>query len=140
MDNTTNISLRADIPEECRGMRVDQALAKCFPDYSRSRLTDWLKSGHVLVDGIPWAPKSKVLGNEAIVIQTVLTPLQTDLPEAIALQVIYEDGSLLILNKPAGLVVHPGAGNRQGTLLNALLHYLPQLQHVPRAGDHSSFR
>lgn len=130
----TNINLTAHIPEDYSGMRVDQALAKCFPDYSRSRLTQWLKAGHVRINGLPMAPKSKVVGNEAIVIQTDLNAELADLPEAIALQVIYEDEHLLIINKPAGLVVHPGAGNRQGTLLNALLHYLPQLQQVPRAG------
>lgn len=132
--DSTDINLSTQIPVEYAGMRIDQALAKCFPDYSRSRLTQWLKAGHVQVNGFPLAPKSKVVGNESIVIQTALENDVDDLPENIALQIIYEDDALLIINKPAGLVVHPGAGNRQGTLLNALLHYLPQQQTIPRAG------
>jgi 23S rRNA pseudouridine1911/1915/1917 synthase len=119
---------------ELAGKRLDQALAELFPDYSRARLQQWLRAGQVLVDGHQRRPRDKVLGGEEVVI--TLTPQQevSNLPQPITLDVVYEDSALLVINKPAGLVVHPGAGNPQGTLLNALLHYAPELANVPRAG------
>lgn len=134
MDDSTNIDLATTIPVEWRGMRVDQALAKCFPDYSRSKLTQWLKAGYVRIDGVSLPPKVRLQGDESIVIQTVLESSQEAKPEAIPLNIIFEDDSVLVINKPAGLVVHPGAGNHQGTLLNALLHHRPQQALLPRAG------
>jgi len=126
--------LNADIPPELAGRRLDQALAELFPDYSRARLQQWLRAGQVLVDGHQRRPRDKVLGGEEVVI--TLTPQQevSNLPQSIALDIVYEDSALLVINKPAGLVVHPGAGNPQGTLLNALLHHAPELANVPRAG------
>ncbi len=126
--------LRADIPPELAGKRLDQALAGLFPDYSRARLQQWLRAGQVLVDGQQRRPRDKVLGGEAVAI--TLTPQQevSNLPQPITLDVVYEDNALLVINKPVGLVVHPGAGNPHGTLLNALLHHAPELANVPRAG------
>lgn len=134
MEQSTEINLSAELPAEYAGLRIDQALAKCFPDYSRARLTQWLKSGYVRVNGLPMAPKAKVLGSEMVEIQTQLSDPTLHQPEAIALDVVYEDDALLVINKPAGFVVHPGAGNQTGTLLNALLHHVPQLATIPRAG------
>ena len=112
------------IPRELAGLRLDQALARLFPEHSRSRLQAWVRAGRVLLDARPAADvKRKVWGGERVA-----------LAEAIPLAVVYEDDAIIVLDKPAGLVVHPGAGNRQGTLLNALLHHAPQLASVPRAG------
>lgn len=126
--------IECEIPYEAAGRRFDQVLAELVPDYSRARLQQWIKEGHVLVDGKPCRPKDKVGGGEQVVLQVVLAPAQDWQPEAIPLDIVYEDESLLIINKPAGLVVHPASGNWEGTLLNALLHYAPELQNIPRAG------
>ncbi|MES1981154.1 MAG: 23S rRNA pseudouridine(1911/1915/1917) synthase RluD [Pseudomonadota bacterium] len=117
------------------GMRLDQVLAKLLPQYSRSRLQDWITQGQVKLDGAPATIKQKVWGGEAIEVVLQADPAEQPYQaEDIALEVVYEDDQLIIINKPAGLVVHPGSGNWQGTLLNALLHYAPQLSEVPRAG------
>jgi len=129
------ILLNAHIPEELTDLRLDQALARLFPEYSRARLTQWLKSGEVLLDGQVRRPRDRVLGGEAVTIDAGIedaNPAST--AEPIDLDIVYEDEALLIINKPVNLVVHPGAGNRQGTLLNALLHHCPDLSTVPRAG------
>ncbi len=131
---TNEITLQTAIPEECRAMRLDQALAHCFPEHSRSRLTQWVKSGHVRVDGKSSEPKAKVHGGEEIIICASVLAQSDEQPENIHLDIIYEDESLLVINKPAGLVVHPAAGNRQGTLLNALLYHDANLSTLPRAG------
>jgi 23S rRNA pseudouridine1911/1915/1917 synthase len=124
-----------DIPAECAGQRVDQALARLFPQYSRSRLQRWLLDGHITVDGAPAAPKRVVWGGERIELVAQPDPEETAFaPEAIALDLRHEDDALLVVNKPAGLVVHPGSGNWSGTLLNALLAHAPQLRELPRAG------
>ena len=128
------IALYAIVPEEFSGMRLDQVLAKLFEEHSRSRLQDWIKQGHVLVNQQQVNQRHKVLGGEEINIKTQWTEQTTDESEAIPLDVIYEDGALIIINKPAGLVTQPGAGNRTGTLLNALLHHDENLNLVPRAG------
>ncbi len=122
------------VPEALAGLRLDQALARMFPEYSRSRLKEWLLAGAITVDGGSRRPRDAVRGGEAI----ALTP-QADVevearPEPMTLDVVYEDDDLLVVNKPAGLVVHPGAGNTSGTLMNGLLHHAPQLEEVPRAG------
>ena len=123
------------VPGEYAGMRLDQVLAKLLPDYSRSRLQDWVAQGLVKLDGASATIKQKVWGGEAIEVVLQTHPAeQPYLAEDFALNVVYEDDSILIINKPAGLVVHPGSGNWQGTLLNALLHHAPQLAEVPRAG------
>ena len=122
------------IPDAMAGLRLDQALAQLFPDYSRSRLVSWLKSGAVLVDGTSRRPRDKVDGGEHVELQAIADTAVVSEPEAIALDVVYEDESLLVINKPAGLVVHPGAGNAGGTLMNGLLHHAASLVELPRAG------
>jgi len=126
--------LTAMVPVEMAGRRLDQALADLFSEYSRSRLKQWISDGHVLVDGKVMRPKDKVWGGEQIVMTVVHEPQQTDVPQEIPLDILYEDDEILVLNKPQGLVVHPGSGNPDGTMLNALLHHAPQLVNVPRAG------
>lgn len=124
----------AAIPDEWAGERVDQALAKLFPDYSRSRLQTWLKEGRILVNGEIKRAKDKVMGGEQVRLEVVLVSENSWEPENIPLNIVYEDEQLLVINKPAGMVVHPAAGNFNGTMLNALLHYAPELETVPRAG------
>ena len=124
----------AEIPPELAGLRLDQALAELFPEFSRSKLQSWIKDGHALLDGVPRIPKHKVLGGEQVDLRAEIE-IQTDCqPEEIPLDILFEDEALLIVNKPAGLVVHPAAGHRGGTLQNALLHHAPQLAGIPRAG------
>jgi 23S rRNA pseudouridine1911/1915/1917 synthase len=123
------------IPDEYAGKRIDQALALLLPDYSRNRLQQWIRKGLVTVDDLPCSRKTKVWGGEKVAVK-----LQQDeselafLPEDIPLAIVYEDQSILVVDKPAGLVVHPGSGNWSGTLLNALLQYLPGSASLPRAG------
>ena len=122
------------IPVACAGMRLDQALAELLPAYSRSRLQQWLKTGHLRVDGAVRRPRDLVIGGE-IVSGDLESEIETvALPQPIPLAVLYEDEELLVIDKPAGLVVHPAAGNRDGTLVNALLHRVPELATLPRAG------
>jgi len=116
------------------GRRVDQALAELFPDFSRSRLQKWIKDGFVLVDGQTWRPKDSVIGGELIELLAVIDDETHWKAEPISLGIVYEDEQIIVINKPAGLVVHPGAGNNHGTLSNGLLHYFPQIASVPRAG------
>ncbi|HLX79204.1 MAG TPA: RluA family pseudouridine synthase [Burkholderiales bacterium] len=127
--------LSAAVPLELAGVRIDLALAKMFPQYSRNRLQAWLKAGHVLVGGNRAEASAKTIGGEEI---ALAAPPAADVakPKAqrMALDVVFEDDDLLVINKPAGLIVHPGAGNPDGTLLNGLLAYRPALRQVPRAG------
>ncbi len=124
-----------DLCADAAGRRFDAALAGALPQYSRSRLRAWIDAGRVTVDGIAPVPTQKVRGDEHVVVRTRLEPLGASLsPEAIALRIVHEDETLIVIDKPAGLVVHPGAGNRAGTLQNALLHHAPELAAVPRAG------
>jgi 23S rRNA pseudouridine1911/1915/1917 synthase len=122
------------IPLAQAGRRFDQVLAELFPDYSRSRLTAWIKSGDALLDGAPAAPRQIVKGGETVSVRAVASQEVPLAPEAISLDIRYEDADVLVINKPVGLVVHPGAGNPAGTLQNALLHYDPKLVEIPRAG------
>ena len=122
------------IPEELAGLRLDQALARMFPDYSRSRLKEWLLAGAITVEGGPKRPRDAVSGGEIVEFEPLIESEVRAEPEPISLDVVYEDDDLLVVNKPAGLVVHPGAGNPGGTLMNGLLHHAPQLEQVPRAG------
>ncbi|SEN02826.1 23S rRNA pseudouridine(1911/1915/1917) synthase RluD [Nitrosomonas marina] len=123
------------IPMNCAGMRLDQALARLLPDWSRSRIQTWIAQERVKLDNQLCTAKQKVWGNEHVLVCPDLTESPTvHSAEAIALNIIHEDDTILVVDKPAGMVVHPGNGNRQGTLLNALLHHAPQLENVPRAG------
>jgi len=130
----TTIRHEAEVPRAAAGRRFDQALAEMFPDYSRSRLSGWIKSGAVTLDGAVAPPRQLLRGGEQVRLQVELENEVTSAPEDIALDIVHEDEHLLVLNKPAGLVVHPGAGNPAGTLLNALLHHDPKLAELPRAG------
>ena len=122
------------VPADMDGQRLDQALATLYPEYSRSQIQKWIKAGHIRVDDKILKPKDRLTGGEEILIETVLE-VQTDFAaENIPLDIVYEDDDILVLNKPADLVVHPAAGNWSGTLVNALLHYKPTLEMLPRAG------
>ncbi len=122
------------IPAEAAGRRLDQALAELLPDFSRSRLTAWIKSGDILVDGAVVLPRQIVRGGEVVCLNAQPVAEVAMAPEAIALDVRYEDADVIVVNKPAGLTVHPGAGQPSGTLQNALLHFDPELAKIPRAG------
>lgn len=123
------------VPDELAGKRLDQVLAQLYPELSRNRLQGWIKSGRVLVDGVTVVPKQKMLGGERLQLDMSPDPDQMAFePEDIALDVIYEDDAIIVINKPAGLVVHPASGNWSGTVLNGLLHHDPSLAGVPRAG------
>ena len=125
----------AQIPAHCAGLRSDYALAKLFPEHSRSRLTAWLKAGRITLNGACPAPKDKVWGGEKVILNPEADPQTTSFrAEDIPIDVVYEDAHLMVINKPAGLVVHPGSGNWHGTLLNALLQHAPALAKIPRAG------
>lgn len=122
------------VPERMAGLRLDQAAAELFADFSRERLKSWIKNGDLTVDGRPARPKDKVYGGEALVLAAEIADDTRFDPEDIPLTVVYEDESVLVIDKPPGLVVHPAAGNPDGTLLNALLHHDPDLAAIPRAG------
>jgi 23S rRNA pseudouridine1911/1915/1917 synthase len=123
------------VPESLAGLRLDKALARMFPEHSRNRLQRWLREGQVSLDARSAKPKQKIWGGERVEIRSQPDPSQAPhRPERIALDIVHEDDDVLVINKPAGLVVHPGSGNWKGTLLNALLHHAPQLAAVPRAG------
>ncbi|PPD34197.1 MAG: 23S rRNA pseudouridine(1911/1915/1917) synthase RluD [Methylomonas sp.] len=126
--------LTARVPEELAGMRLDQCLAEIFPDYSRSKLQIWLKDGRVLVDGEQRKGREKLDGGEEIELDAEAEQVVEYDAEDIPLDIVYEDDSILIVNKPAGLVVHPAVGNWTGTLVNALLNHVPSLDTLPRAG------
>ena len=133
-DENEREPLEATVPLASAGRRFDQVLAELFPDFSRSRLTEWIRAGDALLGGRVVKPKEAVRGGEAVVL-LAKAEVETDAaPEAIPLDVLYRDGDVIIVNKPAGLVVHPGAGNPRGTMVNALLHLDPKLAELPRAG------
>lgn len=127
-------SLNASVPIELAGRRFDQVLAELFPDFSRSRLSAWIKSGDARLDGAVVAPRHLVRGGEAIALHVRSEREIGAEPEAIALDIRHEDAEVIVVNKPPGLVVHPGAGNPAGTLQNALLHHDPKLAEIPRGG------
>jgi len=127
-------TLSATVPDSSAGRRFDAVLAELFPDYSRSRLAAWIKSGDARLDGREVRPRDPVRGGELVTLSVVLEVQTHSQPEDIALDVLYEDEHVFVINKPAGLVVHPGAGNPAGTLVNALLHRDPALNALPRAG------
>lgn len=131
---TRRIQHDAVVPETLSGKRLDQAAAEVFPDFSRARLQQWIKQGVLSLDGAPAKPTLKVRGGETLRLDAELEIESADEPQDIPLDIIHADADIIVLNKPAGLVVHPAPGNRDGTLLNALLHYDRALAELPRAG------
>ena len=128
------VSLAASVTDDLAGQRLDQVASQLFPDFSRSRLQAWIKSGELTVDGVSRRSSDRLDGGESLVLNAVLQPQTQSAPQEIALDIVYEDDALMVINKPADLVVHPAAGHADGTLLNALLHHCPQLAELPRAG------
>lgn len=129
-------ALEAELPLACSGLRLDQALARVFPQYSRNRLLHWLRAGQVWLDEQPeLEPRRRILGRERVrVVVAALPGASAPAAEAIPLNIVFEDEHLIVLDKPAGLVVHPGSGNWTGTLVNALIHHRPASASLPRAG------
>jgi 23S rRNA pseudouridine1911/1915/1917 synthase len=123
-----------DLPSSAAGLRLDQALAAALPQYSRARLQRWIRAGAVRANGQPVRARDRVQGGERLIVEAEFAADTSVAAEALPLTILHEDAALLVLNKPAGLVVHPGAGNREHTLQNALLAHDPQLARVPRAG------
>ena len=134
VDADQDIRQAAQVGEEQAGLRLDQAAAQLFPDYSRSRLKAWIDQGQLTLDGVPAKPRVSVVAGQTLQLQARLEADERFAAEPIPLSIIAEDEQVLVLDKPAGLVVHPAAGNWQGTLQNALLHHEPSLAQVPRAG------
>jgi 23S rRNA pseudouridine1911/1915/1917 synthase len=130
----TSRRLELSIPEALAGQRLDQALARLLPEYSRSRIKTWIEAGSVVLNGASPRPREPVAAGDRVVVSIAPEPGGELTPEAIPLDVLYADDALIVINKPAGLVVHPGAGNRAGTLQHALLNLRPALAEVPRAG------
>ncbi|MEE9494170.1 MAG: 23S rRNA pseudouridine(1911/1915/1917) synthase RluD [Gammaproteobacteria bacterium] len=129
-----SIQLDGTIPDDAFGKRLDQVLAQMFPEYSRSRLTQWVRAGQVTLDGLPCKPKQKCQGGESVKISAQLEETSRVIAQPIELDVVYRDDSLFIINKPVGQVVHPAAGNPDGTMQNALLYLDESLTAVPRSG------
>lgn len=125
---------QAVIPADSAGSRLDQVLSDLFPEYSRSRLQHWIKQGLVELDGRTCKAKQRIRGGEVIDLRPILEEELDDEAQAIELNILYEDSCLMVINKPPGLVMHPAAGNRDGTLLNGLLNHHRALQQIPRAG------
>lgn len=129
------VELSATVLESQLGQRLDQTLAELFPDYSRSRIKEWILNARVKVNGnVCSTPKEKVLGGEQVAIAVEIEEEARFAPQDIPLDIVYEDDDIIVINKPRNFVVHPGAGNPDGTVLNALLHYYPPIIDVPRAG------
>lgn len=123
-----------EIPDRLGGLRLDQALSELLPEISRSRLQAWIKQGSILLDGNSAQAKHRVQGGEQVCLHAPAEERSSAAAQAIPLTIVHADDDILIVDKPAGLVVHPAAGNRDGTLLNALLHYAPELGALPRCG------
>jgi len=128
------VELQASVPQAMHGSRLDQAAALLFPQYSRSRLQGWIKKGALSMDGSQCRPRDKVSGGASLEINAELESEVGWQAEDIALDMVYEDDTILVVNKPAGLVVHPAVGHADGTLVNALLAHAPELAQLPRAG------
>lgn len=128
------VAIELIVPPDCAGLRLDQALARLLPEYSRAQLQKWLRSGEIRVAGGVAAPRQRVLGSEPVSVHARAVLSERWLPEPMALSVVHEDADLIVVDKPADCVVHPGAGNLHGTLVNGLLHAFPELSQVPRAG------
>lgn len=129
-----SIVLNAEVPYELGGQRLDQVAAQLFAEHSRSRLAAWIKDGSLTVDGAVLRPRDTVHGGAQLALRAEREAQGEWVAQDIELDIVYEDDHLLVLDKPAGLVVHPAAGHADGTLLNALLHHVPSLDSVPRAG------
>jgi len=128
-------TLTAEIPDSSMGQRLDVVVSILFSDYSRNRIQQWIKDGNVSLDGEVWQkPRMPVMGGETVQLVAEIEEDASLVAQEIPLNIVYEDDSIMIINKPAGLVVHPGAGNPDGTLLNALLFHNDSLREVPRAG------
>ena len=127
-------TLKIIIPERMKGQRYDSALSQMLPDYSRSKITSWIKSGGAHIDKKTFKPKDKVQGNEVISLEVSSKNTNDWTAEKIPLDIIFEDDHILVINKPSGLVTHPGAGNWSGTLGNALLYYDANLSSLDRSG------
>lgn len=134
VEGETPEQLIATVPQELAGLRFDQALAQLFPDYSRTRLAQWARDGRITVGTRKLLPKHRLQGGEQVQVNPAAMGSSCWTPEPLPLTVLHEDDDLLIINKPQGLVVHPGAGNFHGTLVNALLYHFRELAQVPRAG------
>jgi 23S rRNA pseudouridine1911/1915/1917 synthase len=135
-DYSGNVPDRSAVPRHCAGRRLDQVLAELWPEHSRNRLQGWVREGRVRVDGeVESEPRRKLHGGERLALEeaTDLKEL-AEQPEDIPLAIVFEDDTLLVIDKPPGLVVHPGSGNWSGTLMNALLHHVPAIAAIPRAG------
>ena len=133
MTQSTPISLI--IPQDLGGMRLDQALQRMLPEHSRSRLQSWIKDDLVTVNGAKSTSKAKIWGGEKVLVFAQEKPeTSAFIAQDIPLNIVYEDEHILVINKPAGMVVHPAAGNWDGTLLNAILHHIPHANELPRAG------
>ena len=131
---TQTIREQAEVGTELAGERLDQAAARLFPDYSRSRLQDWIRKGELRCDGRAAKPRDKVAPGALLTLEALLEDEVSWAPQSIDLDILYEDEHLLVLNKPAGLVVHPAAGHADGTLVNALIHHDPAFAQLPRGG------
>ncbi|OTG92021.1 23S rRNA pseudouridine(1911/1915/1917) synthase RluD [Acinetobacter sp. ANC 3813] len=130
----TRLSLQFQLDDSFFGQRIDQVSATVWPDFSREKLKQWLKEGHLLVNGNSVKPKYKSEGDELLTLEVELEAQTRSLPEDIPLDIVYEDDDIIVINKPVGMVVHPGAGNGSGTLVNALLHHYPKSVELTRAG------
>ncbi|MEQ9465438.1 MAG: 23S rRNA pseudouridine(1911/1915/1917) synthase RluD [Haliea sp.] len=131
---TDRIRVRAEVSPELDGERLDQAAARLFPEYSRSRLQTWIKRGELLADGNQCRPRDKVHSGSELVVDALLEDEVSWQAEAVELDILYEDEAILVLNKPAGLVVHPAAGHADGTLVNALIGHASSMAQLPRGG------
>ncbi|WP_444887984.1 23S rRNA pseudouridine(1911/1915/1917) synthase RluD [Microbulbifer sp. JMSA008] len=129
-----HLKLDIEVPASMAGRRLDQAAAELIPDYSRARLQSWIKGGQLTLNGAVAKPKDKLFGGEQLSLRAELEAQGSWSAQALDLNIVYEDDSLIVINKPAGLVVHPAAGNPDGTLLNGLLHHCPNQEMIPRAG------
>ncbi|MBN6540936.1 23S rRNA pseudouridine(1911/1915/1917) synthase RluD [Acinetobacter pittii] len=130
----TRLSLQVQLDETYLGQRIDQVAALVWSEFSREKLKQWLKDGHLLVNGNIVKPKHRCEGTELLTLEVELEAQTTSQPENIPLNIVYEDNDILVINKPVGMVVHPGAGNSSGTLVNALLYHFPKLAELSRAG------
>lgn len=131
---TTSLHFTLTVPEDLSGLRLDVALAKLLPEHSRSTLQRWIREDAVTINGKPALAKQKLQGHETIEITTTPRPQLASKAQSIALEIVFEDDHILVINKPAGMVVHPAAGHPDQTLLNALLHHAPCVRDLPRGG------
>lgn len=131
---TSQVSQVAIVHIQHSGSRFDQVAASLFPSFSRSRIQTWIKNGELTIDGRKAKPKTKLIGNEHLILEATLAAEGEWQAQDIPLDIVYQDDAIIVVNKPANLVVHPAAGNWDGTLLNGLLFHFPELESVPRAG------